>query len=172
MGPSWYWMPDVFERFFNDFGYTVADFYQLDLLNPAFEIVFAGEKMTIPDNPAELYQLFESIETGSAVQLQKFLTEARYKYETGMQNLVYKPMLSVTELANASIVNGSLRLQVFTSLSNHVRKHFTHPKLIALMEFPVLFLGAMPQDIPAMYSLMNYACLKLGTWYPRGVLER
>src|SRR5690606_9750990 len=43
-----------------------------------------------------------------------------------------------------------------------------HPQLLALMEFPVLFLGAMPQDTPALYSLMNYAGLKLGTWYPQG----
>ena len=26
MGPSWYWMPDVYEKFYNRFGHTAADF--------------------------------------------------------------------------------------------------------------------------------------------------
>lgn len=169
MGPSWYWMPDVFERFFNDFGHSIKDFYRLELLNPSFEIVFANQEiMRVPENYADLCLLFESIEKGSAIQLDKFMEEAQYKYETGMQNLVYMPGVSLKEFADAQLLKGMLRLQVFTSFSKHVRKYFSHPQLLALMEFPVLFLGAMPQDTPALYSLMNYAGLKLGTWYPHG----
>ena len=169
MGPSWYWMPGVFEKFFNDFGYSVADFYDLKLLNPSFDIVFGkNDIMNVPENFGELCNLFESIEPGSAVQLQNFMDEAEYKYKTGIENLVYKPGLSIAEFADLDLLMGAFRLQVFSSFSKHVRKYFQHPKLIALMEFPVLFLGAMPQDTPALYSLMNYAGLKLGTWYPTG----
>ena len=169
MGPSWYWMPDVFERFFSDFGFAVSDFYKLQLLDPAFDIVFNHrEVMRIPENYADLQKLFESIETGSSRQLDRFMEEAQYKYETGMEELVYMPGLSISEFANIRLIRGALRLQIFSSFSSHVRKYFSHPKLIALMEFPVLFLGAMPQDTPALYSLMNYAGLKLGTWYPQG----
>lgn len=169
MGPSWYWMPDVFERFFNDFGYTVADFYQLELLNPAFEIVFADKDiMRIPKSFSDLCQLFESIEEGSAIRLEKFIQEAKFKYEVGMKSLVYMPGLSLTEFADFDLIKNMLRLDVFTSFSRHIKKYFSNPKLIALMEFPVLFLGAMPQHTPALYSLMNYAGLVLGTWYPQG----
>lgn len=169
MGPSWYWMPGVFEKFFNDFGYSVSDFYDLKLLNPSFDVVFGeNETMEIPENFESLCNLFETIEAGSAAQLKKFMEEAEYKYETGIENLVYKPGLSIAEFVDTGLIKGMLRLQVFTSFSKHVRKYFSNPKLIALMEFPVLFLGAMPQDTPALYSLMNYAGLKLGTWYPKG----
>lgn len=169
MGPSWYWMPGVFERFFNDFGKRTNDYYDLKLLDPSFEVVYAGEqKLSIPENFSKLCELFESIEKGSAVRLQKFMEEARFKYETGMENLVYMPGISMSEFADANLIKGAMRLQVFSSFSKHVRKYFSHPQLIALMEFPVLFLGAMPQDTPALYSLMNYAGLKLGTWYPHG----
>ena len=169
MGPSWYWMPGVFEKFFTDFGYRIPDLYDLKLLDPSFEIVF-GEKdvMSVPAAFKKLCDLFESIETGSAEQLKKFMVEAKYKYQTGMDSLVYKPGLSIMEFVNAKIIKGTIRLQIFSSFCKHVRKYFSHPKLIALMEFPVLFLGAMPQDTPALYSLMNYAGLKLGTWYPIG----
>lgn len=169
MGPSWYWMPDVFEKFFGDFGFRVKDLYELQLLDPSFDVVFGvNDKVSIPENYKELKQLFETIEPGSGVELDRFMEEARYKYEQGMQKLVYMPGLSLSEFIDLDLVKGALRLQVFSSFSKHVRKFFTHPKLIALMEFPVLFLGAMPQDTPALYSLMNYAGLKLGTWYPQG----
>lgn len=169
MGPSWYWMPDVFERFFADFGHSVADFYQLKLLEPSFDIVFPGnEVMHVPSDYVELSKLFESIEKGSAAKLHKFMEDAKFKYDVGMKKLVYKPGLSVFEFFDMDLLKGAMRLEVFSSFSKHVRKYFSHPRLIALMEFPVLFLGAMPQDTPALYSLMNYAGLKLGTWYPEG----
>lgn len=169
MGPSWYWMPDVFERFFEDFGHKVSDFYDLRILSPAFDVVFPGnEIVSVPENYTKLKALFETIEAGSSIQLDKFMNEAKFKYDTGMGKLVYKPGLSLMEFADLDLIKGAFRLQVFSSFSSHVRKYFSNPKLIALMEFPVLFLGAMPQDTPALYSLMNYAGLKLGTWYPKG----
>lgn len=169
MGPSWYWMPDVFEKFFSDFGFSVSDFYNLKLLNPSFDIVFdKNDKMSVPENYAQLCDLFESIEPGSSVKLSKFMAEAEYKYKTGIDNIVYKPGLSVTEFIDLDLIKGAFRLQVFSSFSKHVRSYFKHPKLIALMEFPVLFLGAMPSETPALYSLMNYAGLKIGTYYPMG----
>ncbi|TDQ11593.1 phytoene desaturase family protein [Pedobacter metabolipauper] len=169
MGPSWYWMPGVFEKFFADFGYTAADFYELELLDPGFSVVFAeDDALDIPADFEALCSVFESLEPGSAIKLKQFLEEAEFKYKVGMEKLVYKPGLSILEFADLDLIKGIFKLQVFTSFSDHVKKFFSHPKLIALMEFPVLFLGAMPEDTPALYSLMNYAGLKLGTWYPKG----
>ncbi|MGI8581096.1 MAG: phytoene desaturase family protein [Chitinophagaceae bacterium] len=169
MGPSWYWMPGIFEKFFNDFGFSIPDLYDLKLLDPSFDIVFgSNDTLSIPANFTELCNLFESIEKGGSIKLRKFMDEAEFKYKAGMENLVYKPGLSLSEFADINLITGALRLQVFSSFSKHVRKYFSHPKLVALMEFPVLFLGAMPQETPALYSLMNYAGLKLGTWYPMG----
>jgi phytoene desaturase len=169
MGPSWYWMPEVFEKFFNDFGRKAKDFYELDLLDPGFTIVFGRDDvMDVPAEFEALCALFEQLEPRSSVQLKQFMLEAEYKYKAGMEKLVYKPGLSLMEFADIDLIKGVFKLQVFTSFSKHVRKFFKHPKLIALMEFPVLFLGATPEKTPALYSLMNYAGLKLGTWYPKG----
>lgn len=169
MGPSWYWMPDVFERYFGKFGHKVEDLYTLTKLSPSFRIYFGkNEVMDVPDDSTDLIHLFEKIEKGAGKKLEKFLKEAQYKYQVGVDDLIYKPGLSVLEFANSSIIKGVIRLQVFSSFKKHVRKYFKHPKLIALMEFPILFLGAMPKNTPALYSLMNYAGLQLGTWYPQG----
>lgn len=169
MGPSWYWMPGVFEKFFQDFGHRVSDFYQLELLSPSFEIVFAGgDQMVIPAGFNELCELFESIEPGGAEQLRRFMDEAERKYKLSMDSLIYKPGLSITEYLTPSVIRNSFSVDIFVPFSKHVRKFFSDPRLILLMEFPVLFLGAKPSQIPALYSLMNYAGLKLGNWYPMG----
>ena len=167
MGPSWYWMPDVFERFFNCFGKKVSDYYKLDRLDPSYRIYWNDEPMDIPADYDELKKLFESIETGSGARLDSFMQEAVYKYEVGINKLVHKPGQSYTEFLDWDLVKGVFKLDVFTSMKKHISKHFKNPKLQQLLEFPVLFLGALPEKTPALYSLMNYADIKLGTWYPQ-----
>jgi phytoene desaturase len=169
MGPSWYWMPDVYDSFYNLFGKTTADFYDLVKLDPGFAVIFGeNEVIDIPADFDAVCALFEQIETGSAARLRKFITEGEFKYLVGMQDMVYKPGHSVTEFFSFQLFKDALRLQLFTSFSKHVRKYFKDPRLLALIEFPVLFLGAMPKDTPALYSLMNFSGLKQGTFYPMG----
>jgi phytoene desaturase len=168
MGPSWYWMPDVFERFFNQFGKTVSDYYSLTRLDPSYRVYWTDEQRNIPANYAELKVFFESIEKGAAENLDKYLAEAEVKYKIGMRDLVYKPGQSVTEFLDWNVVKNVFKLDVFTSVKTHVAKHFKDERLRQLMEFPILFLGALPQHTPALYSLMNYADIIGGTWYPGG----
>ncbi len=168
MGPSWYWMPDVFEHFFKCFNKKVADYYQLTRLDPSYRIYYKDHSTEVPANYQRLKILFESIEKGSGQRLDEFMKEAAFKYEVGINKLVYKPGQSISEFADPDLIKGVFKLDVFTSMKKHVRKYFSHPELILLMEFPVLFLGALPENIPALYSLMNYADIKLGTWYPQG----
>jgi len=173
MGPSWYWMPDVFDQYFELFGKKTADYYELIRLDPAYSIFFGKDDvMEIPANMTELEVLFESYEEGSSQKLRQFLKEAEYKYEVGINEMVFKPSHSIFEFADIRILKSMFRLQMFQSMSSHVRKLFKNQKLIELLEFPVLFLGATPQNTPAMYSLMNYADLSLGTWYPKGGMHK
>jgi phytoene desaturase len=168
MGPSWYWMPDVFENYFALFGKKVSDFYDLKRLDPGYRIYFdKNEVMDIPAGMNELEALFEHHEPGSAARLREFLAQAAYKYQVGMGDYVFRPSLSITEFIDWRLIRESFRIQMFSSMSKHVRSFFKNPKLIKLLEFPVLFLGATPQNTPAMYSMMNYADLALGTWYPQ-----
>ncbi len=169
MGPSWYWMPDVFEHYFNQFGKQPSDYYNLIRLDPSYRIYYGkDDSLDIPAGVDALCKLFESLEKGSGNQLLKFLDEGKYKYEIGMNELVYKPGLSVSELIDMRLAKGVFKLHVFQSIATYIRKFFKHPRIIQLLEFPVLFLGATPAKTPALYSLMNYADMSLGTWYPQG----
>ena len=169
MGPSWYWMPDVFEKFFADFGKKVSDYYQLLRLDPSYRVVFSkNDVWDIPADYGAFRNMLDAIEPGAAVKCDAFLKEAAYKYDVGVNDLVYRPSQSLTEFFDWRLAKGVFRLDVFTSMSKHIRKYFNDPRIIELMEFPVLFLGATPQNTPALYSLMNFADIKLGTWYPMG----
>lgn len=169
MGPSWYWMPDVFEQFYQKFGHTTADFYELKRLDPSYQVFWEdGSDDQIPASMEELEAWFEHLEPGSSLKLRKFLKDAAYKYEVGMQDLVFKPSLSLMEFADRRVMGGLFKMHLFSSFSKYIRSYFKHPKILSLLEFPVLFLGATPEKTPALYSLMNYADIQLGTWYPMG----
>lgn len=168
MGPSFYWMPDVFERYFAQFGKKVSDYYQLERLDPSYRVYWEEGYTDLSADFETLKRTFEEMEPGSGTQLEKYLQEAFVKYEVGMGRFVHKPGLSLTEFMNWETISGALKLQLLTSISKHVAHHFKHPRLRQLMEFPVLFLGALPQETPALYSLMNYADIKGGTWFPKG----
>ncbi|MCY7359276.1 MAG: phytoene desaturase [Rudanella sp.] len=169
MGPSWYWMPDVFETYFARFGKKPSDYYNLVRLDPSYKVVFGpNDSIDLPAGLDNLKLLFESIEPGSGPKLDEFLRQAAYKYDVGINNFVWKPSRSITEFMSAKLLYDVTRLDIFQSFASHARKFFSHPKLLELVEFPILFLGATPQNTPAMYSLMNYAEMVLGTWYPMG----
>ncbi|WP_301161976.1 NAD(P)/FAD-dependent oxidoreductase [uncultured Winogradskyella sp.] len=166
MGPSWYWMPDIFEKFFNDFGKKTSDFYELDKLSPAYKIFFSDDVITIGDQMNKICEEFDRIEPGSSKPLRKFIAKAQEHYNIAINKVVLKPGLSPFELVTKETVT---RLdQFYKTISSQVRKNFKNPKLISTLEFPVLFLGAKPSKTPSFYSFMNFADFGLGTWHPKG----
>lgn len=168
MGPSWYWMPDVFERYFNQFEKKVTDYYQLQRLNPSYRVYWPDEHWDIPADYEALKKHFELIEPGAGKALDKVMAEAAFKYKTGIQKLVFKPGQNWTEFIDIDLIKGIFKLDVFTSVKSHFLRYFKNPKIRELLEFPVLFLGALAENTPALYTLMNYADIKGGTWYPIG----
>ena len=166
IGPTWYWMPDVFERFFADFGKKPSDYYELKKLSPAYQVYFGiNEFVTISDNLEEIANTFESIEKGSSAALKQFMADAKSNYDIAIKDLVYRPGVSPLELITlktAKKIN-----QFFGTISKDVRTKFKNKKLIQILEFPVLFLGAKPSDTPSFYSFMNYADFGMGTWHPK-----
>lgn len=173
MGPSWYWMPDVFDRYFENFGKKTSDYYELIRLDPSYHVIFGKDDvMKVPANMDEFKSMLENLEPGAAKALDKFLEQAAYKYEKGINDLVYKPGRSLTEFMNPKLLYDMIRMDIFSSIYSHVRKYFKNERIIRLMEFPILFLGALPENTPALYSLMNYADISLGTWYPKGGMHK
>lgn len=166
IGPTWYWMPDVFERFFSDFEKKPSDYYELTKLSPAYQVYFGiNDFVTIADNLEDIATTFENIETGSGASLKKFMAEAKSNYDIAIKDLVYRPGVSPLELV--TFETAKKVSQFFGNISKDVRKRFKNKKLVQILEFPVLFLGAKPSDTPSFYNFMNYADFGMGTWHPK-----
>jgi phytoene desaturase len=166
MGPSWYWMPDVFERFFGDFGKKTTDYYELIKLSPAYRVYYGiDDFIAIADNLPQIVADFEAIEKGSGQVLKEFMAEAKSNYDIAIKDLVYRPGVSPMELV--TVETAKKIGQFFSNISKDIRKKFKNVRLIHILEFPVLFLGAKPSDTPSFYNFMNYADFGLGTWHPK-----
>ena len=165
MGPSWYWMPDVFESFYNDFDKTTSDFYKLDRLDPGYQVVFGeNERILIGDSLEKIFSVFEKEEKGSSIKLKRFINIAKENYNIAIKDLVYRPGISPLELITPQTIK---KIKYFLSnIKKDVYKDFQSPKLRQILQFPVLFLGAKPSNTPSFYNFMNYADFGLGTWHP------
>jgi len=172
MGPSWYWMPEIFDNFFGDFDFTTKDFYDLIKLDPGFKIVFQESTMEIPANWEEICLLFDKYEKNGAKRLNSFMDDAEKKYSIGLRFLYNSPGLSLSELLRKDVLFNANKLQLLTTYRKHIRRFFSNEKLISLLEFPVLFLGTSAKSAPALYSLMAYSGIKQGTFYPIGGFAR
>jgi len=168
MGPSWYWMPDVMEAVFSSVGADIHSYLNLVRLDPSYQVWFPDGPLKIPAGSRNVRDVFEQLEPGAGAQLDTFLEEAKAKYALGMDRFVWESGDSILDFASPTAVFQLMRYSVFSSLSKHIRSHFKHPQIIQILEFPVLFLGSKSDKSPALYSLMNYADIELGTWYPMG----
>jgi phytoene desaturase len=165
MGPSWYWMPDVFEKFFADFDKKPSDYYRLEKLNPAYRVYFGKDNFfDVKDNVNDIIEDFEKIEKGSSKYLKDFIKSAQKNYEIAIHNLVYRPGEHIGELITPQT---AMRVnQFFSNIKKDVRSKIKDQRLQQILEFPVLFLGAKPEDTPSFYNFMNFADFGLGTWQP------
>lgn len=169
MGPTWYWLPDVFERFFENFGQDISTYYTLKRVDPSYRIFFGKDDfIDVPADIDAFYALFEQLEPGCSSNLRKFLLDASFKYKIGMGDLIYNPGLSISEFINWKLIRSISKVSFFKSISAHVRSLFKSQRIFRILEFPVIFLGATAKTTPALYSLMNHADIALGTWYPAG----
>jgi len=166
IGPSWYWMPDVFEKFFGDFGKSVSNYYDLERLDPGYQVYFGeNDFIYIGDSLEKIYDVFETVEEGSAAKLKKFIAKAADNYKIAIDELVYRPGVSPFELVTPDTIKKIGYF--FSNVKREVIKEFKNPKLAQILQFPVLFLGAKPADTPAFYNFMNFADFGLGTWHPK-----
>jgi phytoene desaturase len=171
MGPSWYLMPEVFDRFFEDLGATASDYFQLKRLDPYYKTFFnPGESVTVTSDMQRTRELFDTFEPGGGEKLTRYLDASKYKYDVAMSEFLYREYSSIFSFLNRRILTEGLRLHVFTSLDKYVRKYFTDRRARQLLEYAMVFLGTSPHDAPALYSIMSHVDLNLGVFYPSGGL--
>ncbi|MGJ5641938.1 phytoene desaturase family protein [Formosa sp. S-31] len=167
MGPTFYWMPDVFESFFKDFNSSPSEYYQLKKLDPAYKVIFGKDhSVDIAGDFERIKTTFESIEPESGSALEKFIDNSEDNYNIAIKDLVYQPGENIFEIINWDTITKANAF--FKTIKSQVAGYVKNEALQKILEFPVLFLGAKPDNTPSFYNFMNYADFKLGTWHPMG----
>ncbi|WP_324758850.1 carotenoid 3,4-desaturase [Haloarcula montana] len=170
MGPSWYLMPDVFERFFAYFGREPSDFYDLEPLDPHYRIFFKdGDRLDVTGDHEEMRDLFESYEPGAGEAFDDYLETSESHYETAMNKFVYEDRSRLRDWIDLDVLTAApVGLQLIGSMQGHVEDYFEHPKLQQIMQYTLVFLGGSPKNTPALYNMMSHVDFNLGVYYPEG----
>ena len=167
MGPSWYLMPDVFERFFDHFDRTPTDYYGLTHLDPHYRIFFKdGDEVDVTPDLERTKRVFESYEDGAGEALERYLEKSRENYEVGMEHFVYEDRSKLRDYLDLDVARQARGLSLLGSMQGHVEDYFDHPKLQQIMQYTLVFLGGSPKNTPALYNLMSHVDFNLGVWYP------
>ncbi|MFA9516316.1 phytoene desaturase family protein [Halopenitus sp. H-Gu1] len=169
MGPSWYLMPDVFERFFDYFERTPEDYYSISRLDPHYRVFWKDGDLVdvVPDLDANR-EVFESYEPGASEALDRYLEKAEYNYEVGMEHFVYEDRPRLRDYVDTDVLRHAHGLSLLGSMQGHVEDYFDHPKLQQLMQYSLVFLGGSPTNTPALYNLMSHVDFNMGVHYPDG----
>jgi phytoene desaturase len=171
MGPSWYLMPDVFERFFDDFGRSPEEYYTLERLDPHYRIFFKdGDQVDMVPDLETNKETFEAYEPGAAEALESYLEKSQRNYEVGMEHFVYEDRSSISDFLDPSLARYAWGLSLVGSMQDHVENYFEHPKLQQIMQYTLVFLGGAPTNTPALYNLMSHVDFNMGVYYPDGGL--
>lgn len=172
MGPSWYLMPDVFERFFAIFGKKPTDYMQLKRLDPAYKIFFSKSKTySIKKDLKENIRIFDSLEKNGGKKFLNYLEASQYQYEVSMRRFIYQSYDSITSLRkflNPKIVSDATSMRIYESIEKYGNRFFESDIAKKILQYNIVFLGGNPQNTPAMYSIMAHIDFNLGVWYPKG----
>ena len=169
MGPSWYLMPDVFERFFGHFDRTPEEYYTLSRLDPHYRVFWKdGDRVDVLPDMEHNRELFESYEPGAADALDAYLEESKRTYEIGMEHFVYEDRPRLRDYIDTDVLRYSWGLSLLGKMQGHVEGYFDHPKLQQLMQYTLVFLGGSPTNTPALYNLMSHVDFNMGVYYPDG----
>lgn len=171
MGPSWYLMPDVFDRFFKIFDRKTDDYYKLLRLNPNYRVFFGDTKtVDVPADRPAIDALFDSLEQDGSAKLAKYLDIAKYQYDIAMNEFMYREYKTIFDFFNWTIITKGPQLKIFESFDKFARRYFSSDEIRKILEYTVVFLGGAPDNTPGLYSIMSHVDFDLGVWYPCGGL--
>jgi phytoene desaturase len=168
-GPTILVMKDTFQELYRSLGLRLEDRLRLVQLEPNYRVHFHdGTSLDLSGNMARLSEEVERIAPGSGPRLFRFLGEAARKYALGMP-FVARNYDHITDVMNPVAGLKLLRTSAHRNLYRQVSDFLGHEdKLAKAFSFHSMFLGLSPMDALAMYSLITYADLAGGMWYPMG----
>jgi phytoene desaturase len=174
-GPSWYLMPDIFEHFFELLGEDVNKLLKLKRLDPSYRVFFKDKLFGAIDIVGDVERdgnTLEALEPGSRNKLRNYLKKSSYQYNLALDQFLYKNYDSAADFLTPSVLAQGLRMNVFSNMQKYVSKHFSSTEVQKILQYPLVFLGANPNNAPALYSMMSHIDFNQGVFYPEDGIYR
>jgi len=169
MGPSWYLMPDVFNKFFAEFNKKPEDYMDLVRLDPSYRVFFdEDDHVDISADLEKNLSLFEQMEPGAKEKMKEYLDKSKYEYDIAMKDFIYKDYKHLTDFFKPRLIVEGTKLHMFEKLDSYAQRYFKNQKIRQILEYTIVFLGGSPYDSPALYSLMSHVDFNMGVWFPKG----
>lgn len=170
LGPSILTMPAIFEALFSRAGKNMADYVQIQKVEPHWRNFFEdGTVVDLCEDPQQQRRELDKLSPDTYPQFLRFLDysknlcteiEAGYfaKGLDGFWDLLkfYGPWRSL------------LNFDVFRSMDQGVRRFITDPKLIEILNYFIKYVGSSPYAAPAMLNVLPYIQYHYGLWYVKG----
>ena len=168
VGPTILVMKDMFAETYRAIGQDIDRRIRFVTLDPNYRIYFHdGTHLDLHNSMARLAAECERIEPGVTTRLFRFIGEGAKKYELAM-SFVARNYDRITDLANPKAAVRLIETGSYQKLYAQAGKYFKTDKLRKAFSFHSMFLGLSPFDAPAMYSLITYADLVEGMFFPLG----
>ena len=169
MGPSWYQVPEAFEHFFANFGKKPQDFFELTKLDPQYKLFFApGDTCTFSADFQKNLELFEYYEKGSSKKITHYLEEGKRQYDISFKHILYRNFNSIWDYMNPLLLPYLMQINIFENLEAYISRFTSNERIKKMLLYTALFIGGDPKNMPALYSLMSYVDLQIGTYYSKG----
>lgn len=173
MGPSWYLMPDVYEKFFSAFGKKPEDLFDLKRLDPSYRIFFGnGDVADVVADLEKNYALFDSFEENGGEKLREYLASAKEMYDLSINEMLYRDYRSILDFFDGRLIMEGSRMHILENLDTFVNRHFASDKAKKIVEYSIGFLGGAPKNTPSFYHIMSHIDMTLGVWYPEGGIRK
>lgn len=170
LGPSWYLMPEIFERYYTLFDISARDELDLVKLSPAYKVFFEyAEPITINGNVNKDAAVFNSLEAGAGKALQRYIQTSSKAYKAALRYFLYNSYYKMSDILNPAALFKSVAIVTLaaSNLHTYVSRRFKDLRLKQILEYQMVFLGSSPFSAPAIYTLMSHLDFKSGVYYPR-----
>lgn len=168
-GPSWYLMPEAFDRFFASLGTSTAEQLDLVSLTPAYRVFPEGQE-SFDVETGKVPELFESFEPGAGAATRRYLDTASFTYRVAVDSFLYTTFSSLGPFLRKQVLSNLGLLASLLALNLHqwVARQFQDTRIRQVLEYPAVFLSSAPRRTPAMYHLLSHTDLVEGVQYPMG----
>ncbi len=172
-GPTLFLMPEIFTQAFADLGERIEDHLNLRRIDPSYHIHFSdGSTVTLTSNLNAMQAQLEAIEPGSFGGYLRYLNEGHLHYHLVLSRIVGRNFHHLLEYFNPQNLMLIFKLKALAKHSDNVGNYFSDHRLKTAFTFQDMYMGLSPYEAPATYSLLQYAELAGGVWFPLGGMYR